>query len=100
MTIEKKMAAVPPDTHSDEELMSPEFRAGVETLKHAIRMAVLSSQGNPDVGTYWVAIHELAKEVLLADKGEEQAAVYWEFLRGFARWQFAREGFPLDEVGN
>jgi hypothetical protein len=95
---EKKMANVPPNTHSDEELASPEFRAGVEALKNAIRMAVVNSEGNPDVGTYWVALHELAKEILLADKGGEQAEMYWSKLMEFAEWQFAHEGFPLEDA--
>jgi hypothetical protein len=90
----KKMINVPPDTHSDEELMSPEFRAGVEALKMAIRIAS-AAQGDLDIGTYWVALHELAREILLADKGDEQAEMYWAKLMEFAEWQFAHEGFPL-----
>jgi hypothetical protein len=93
--IQAKMVNLPPDTHSDEELMSPEFRAGVEALKMAIRIASVA-QGDLDIGTYWVALHELGREILLADKGEEEAEMYSAKLMEFSEWQFARAGFPLE----
>jgi hypothetical protein len=93
--IETKMVNLPPDTHSDEELMSPEFRAGVEALKKAIRIAFVA-QGDLDIGTYWAALHELGREILLADKGEEEAEMYRAKLMEFTEWLFAHEGFPLE----
>jgi len=69
--------------------MSPEFRAGVEKLKMAIRL-VSFAQGDLDIGTYWAALHELGKEILLSDKGEEQAEMYWSKLVEFSEWQFAQ----------
>jgi hypothetical protein len=84
------MLKTPPNTHTDEELMSPEFRAGVEALKMAIRITAVA-QGDLDIGTYWTALHELAREILLSDKGEEQAEMYWSKLLEFSNWQFAQE---------
>jgi hypothetical protein len=69
--------------------MSPEFRAGVEALEMAIRIAAVA-QGDLDIGTYWTALHELAKEILLSDKGEEQAEMYWSKLVEFSEWQMAQ----------
>ena len=36
------MLKTPPNTHTDEELMSPEFRAGVDVLKMAIRITAIA----------------------------------------------------------
>jgi hypothetical protein len=85
---------LPPDTYTDEEMKSPEFRAGVEKLKMAIRL-VSVAQGDLDIGTYWTALHELAREILLSDKGEEQAEMYWAKLMEFAEWQFAQDGIDI-----
>jgi hypothetical protein len=87
---------LPPDTYSDQEMMSPEFRAAVGRTKRAIRDAILAGP-NIDMGVFWAALHEFAYDALKADKGEEQAEAYWSKLMEFASWQFAREGFPLDE---
>jgi len=74
------------NTHTDEELLSPAFRQGVERIKLAIRKAAVAER-DLDIGTFWVAIHELAIETLEVDKGKEQAEMYWSKLEEFADWQ-------------
>ena len=48
------------------------------------------AQGDLDIGTYWTALHELAREILLSDKGEEQAEMYWSKLVEFSDWRMAQ----------
>jgi hypothetical protein len=74
------------NTHTDEELLSPGFRQGVERLKVTIRKAAVA-QSDLDIGTFWAAIHELAAEILEVDKGNAQAEMYWSKLEEFAEWQ-------------
>jgi hypothetical protein len=85
------------NTHTDEELMSPEFRAGVELLKNMIRIVVVRSgiadKRLDNIATYWTAIHELAMELLLSNKGEEQVAMYESKLQEFSDWQMTQ---PVD----
>ncbi len=92
---------LPPNTHSDEELKSPEFRAGVERMKNAIRTVVvragLADERLDNVATVWTALHEFARELLLTDKDEVQAEAYWTKVLEFAEWQFEHEGYPLTE---
>lgn len=75
------------NTHTDEELLSPEFRRGVQRLKLAIRLAAVAQGVDLDIATFWVALHEVAMETLAGDKGEEQAEVYWSKLEEFSDWQ-------------
>lgn len=92
---------LPPNTYSDEELESPEFRAGVERMKNAIGIAVvrvgLADERANNIATAWIAVHEFAMEILLNDKGKLQAEAYWTKLMEFVEWQFEYEGYPLTE---
>jgi hypothetical protein len=82
------------NTHTDEELLSPEFRKGVDRLKLAIRRAAVA-QGALDAGTLWLALHEIAVEFLEDSKGQEQAEMYWSKIQEFSAWQFLQ---PLAEA--
>lgn len=78
-------------THTDEELLSPEFRSGVEKLKLSIRLAAAAHAaargGDLDIGTLWAALHEVAPETREDARGEEQAEMYWSKLQEFSDWQ-------------
>lgn len=76
------------NTHTDDELLSSGFRESVERVKLAIRMAALIE--DPDIGTFWVALHEVAVETLRADKGTKQAEIYWSKIQEFADWQLTQ----------
>lgn len=76
------------NTHTDEELQSPEFRGGVKRLKLALRFAVRELAG--DVGTAWTALHETAAEILEVDKGKEQAEIYLAKIQEFSNWQMTQ----------
>ncbi len=97
-------ADVPPNTHTDSELKSPEFRAGVETMKNAIRTAIvregLRAESLDNIATVWTALHEVAKQIVEDDKGPEQSEMYWTKLQEFARWQFEQAGWELPEDDN
>jgi hypothetical protein len=76
------------NTHTTEEMESPEFRARVETFKMVVlRAAVVLGENK---GVFWQAIHELALEFLEADKGEEHADQYLKALRDYEEWAFRK----------
>jgi hypothetical protein len=90
-----------PEAYVNAEFQTPEFREGVEYLKHIFRKtfleAAIEDARFDNVGTLWTAIHELAFEMIEIKIGSEQAEVYWSRLVEFSKRleKVAEEGVAL-----
>lgn len=80
------------NTHTDDELRSPEFRAEVDKLKRAIRLAIgLTGRAGLNMAHFWSAMQETVLEVVEAYSGREHAEKYNELVCSeFNKWQAAQ----------
>lgn len=77
------------NTFTDEEMMSKEFRAEVQQLKRAIRLAIgLTGGAGLNMAHFWSAMQETVLEVVEAYSGREHAEKYNELVCSvFNKWQ-------------
>jgi hypothetical protein len=80
------------NTYTDDEMMSPEFRAEVDKLKKAIRIALSAAAPNKfNMAHFWSAMQETLLEVIEAYTGRDHAEKYNELVcSGFNKWQSAQ----------
>jgi hypothetical protein len=77
------------NTYTEEEMITPQFRSRVARVKSELVRASLGL--DEDIGVFWQAMHELASDILLADKGEEHAAEYTRCLKMYEKWELRQE---------
>jgi hypothetical protein len=86
------------NTYTDNEMRSSEFRERVARFKTEVLRASLEL--NEDTGVFWQAIHEVAWEFLIADKGEAHATQYLKALQVYEEWAFKKGLAPRPSPGD